>query len=134
MLLDILMIIIMYLLKDFLMIMIKEIHIRLFAILSTILIIFSLIMIISVRNEFDYYTLILILSYVFFFGQHVLFFINIYPSDMVLLSNYVSRDAMYDTGFLILYSILIMNIGYLLSYIRFNGYRSVTKQNTIFFK
>lgn len=91
----------------------KEGQIRLLAVLGTILLIISLIMIKNVRKSFDCYAILLCLSYIFMFGQHLLFLLDTYPKDMIILTNRVSQQAMYDTGFLVLYSILVMNIGYL---------------------
>lgn len=93
----------------------KGSQIRLIAIIGSILLIISLSMIKSVRNSFDCYCILLGLQYVFMLGQHILFLLNIHPQDMIILTNRVSKQAMYDTGFLFFYSILSVNIGYLMS-------------------
>lgn len=96
----------------------KESHIKLLAILGSVTILFSLYMIKRVRGEFDCYSILLCLSYVFMFGQHILYLINLYPKSMIILTNRVSEQAMYNTGFLILYSQIMMNVGYLFCGIR----------------
>lgn len=92
----------------------KELQIRLLAILGTLVFLLSLRMIKSVRRRFDYYSILVFLTYIFMFGQHVLFLLGLNPLGMILLTNRVSKQALFDTGFLVLSSELIMNIGYLM--------------------
>ena len=77
-------------------------------------VVLSIIMIKLTKKEFDFYAILIVITFVFMFGQHFLYWLNIYPKDMIILTDRVHSEALYDTGFLVCFSIIAMNIGYLL--------------------
>lgn len=93
----------------------KETQIRVVAISSILVLLQSLVIVWKVNRRFNIYSILILMTGIFMFGQHILFLLNIAPEGMILLQNKVSQDAIYKTGFLILYSILVMNIGYIIS-------------------
>ena len=93
----------------------KETQIRAVAVMSILVLLQSFGVIWKLNRRFNSYSILLSLVEVFMFGQHILFLMNTYPEGMILLTNRVSQEAVYKTGFLILYSIIVMNIGYIIS-------------------
>lgn len=81
-----------------------------FGIFTTLL---TILMIKNVRKRFDFYTILISLTFFFMFGQHLIYMFGIYPKDMIILTNRVSAKALYNTGILICYSIIALNVGYL---------------------
>lgn len=73
------------------------------------------VIIISAYNavkRLDCYMIFMILVFFFMFGQHVLILFGLQPSDITLLSGRVSDEAILETGYLVLYSIGLMHMGY----------------------
>ena len=76
--------------------------------------ILTFIMIKNARKGFDFYSILISLTFIFMFGQHLIYMLGIYPKDMIILTNRVSAKALYNTGILVCYCIISLNIGYLL--------------------
>lgn len=91
----------------------KDIQIIMIAICGIFVIVQTLLLVDRLKHGFDCYSILIVMIAVFMFGQHILFMIGSYPKDMMLLRDRVSKEAYYDAGFLVLYSIILMNIGYI---------------------
>ncbi len=93
----------------------EEFQIKLVAYMGILVLIVSLIIARTVRHKYDCYCILLGLIFIFMFGQHCLYLFGVAPDNMTLLSGRISSGALYDTGFLVLKSILLLNLGYLLT-------------------
>lgn len=93
----------------------KETQIYVVAVMAIFVLLQSMRIVWKNNRRFNSYSIFLLLVGVFMFGQHILFLMDTYPKKMILLDNIISQEAIYKTGFLILYSIIIMNIGYIIS-------------------
>lgn len=91
-----------------------KVQIRAVGILSIIILCITIIMVFSVKKKLDCFSIFFVLAFFFMFSQHCLVILNCYPSDIMILSHRVSQSALYDTGFLVLESLILLNIGYLL--------------------
>lgn len=92
-----------------------EDQIRILAVLGIVLLVVSLGLVYYFRNKFDCYSILLVLIFCFMFGQQCLFLFRIYPKNLTILSGRVSEAGIYQTGFLVLKSIIMLNIGYFMN-------------------
>lgn len=119
-----------YIIKPFYSEAPKEKQIVIICWLGILTTIITITMIRKVRNEMDFYSILIILIFIFMFGQHLLFLLGLYPKDMIILTRRVSDKALYDTGFLVCFSIVALNIGYLLSSSKKTS-NNITYQNSL---
>lgn len=93
----------------------KETQIRAVAVMAILVLLQSLCMVWKNNRRINSYCIFIFLVCFFMFGQHILFLMNIAPQGMILLTSKVSQNAIYKTGIFVLYSIAVMNIGYIIS-------------------
>lgn len=93
----------------------KETQIRIVALMAIFVLAQSLLIIWKINHKINCYFILLLLIAVFMFGQHFLFLLKIYPKEMILLRNLINQDAIFKTGILVLNSIVVMNIGYIIT-------------------
>lgn len=93
----------------------REFHIKLAAVLAFFILITTLFIIYINRKRFDCYSILLVVIFIFMFGQHWLYLCGIKPNELTIVSSRLSNYAVFHTSFLVLKSIVILNIGYLLN-------------------
>lgn len=93
----------------------SNVQINLIAVLSIITIAFILISAYKAINRVDGYMIFMALSYIFMFGEQVLFLLGIKTDDMWIYRGLLRKDTIYSLGFLTLYTYLVMHIGYSLT-------------------
>ncbi|MEF9863644.1 MAG: O-antigen polysaccharide polymerase Wzy [Christensenellaceae bacterium] len=76
-----------------------------------------LICIYSCMKSIGIYFIFVVISFFFFFGQHVLVLLNLEPqvTTFILLSKRISDEAIYETGLLIIRSMCLLTLGYILA-------------------
>ncbi len=66
-------------------------------------------------RRIDGYMIFMVLSFIFMFGEQLIYLFGIQIEDMWLYRGLLRKESIYETGFLTLYSYLFMHLGYLMS-------------------
>jgi hypothetical protein len=90
-------------------------QISLIAVLGIIITTFILTSSFNAIKRIDGYMIFMALSFVFMFGEQLLFLLGIKMDDMWIYQRLIRHDTIYSLGFLTLYTYLLMHIGYSLT-------------------
>lgn len=90
----------------------SNVQIDLIAILGLLTISFILISSYKAIQRVDGYMIFMALSFLFMFGEQVLFLLGIKTEDMWIYKGLLRKDTIYSLGFLTLYTYWVMHIGY----------------------
>ncbi len=85
------------------------------AVISLLFMIGNALMTFQVVHKVDLFLIFIMATYLFMFSQHILVLLHLNSAQITILAGRVSAEAIYETGFFVLFSIVLLNIGYLIS-------------------